>query len=96
MHVLRPTVRGATSSLQTLCSGKFAHDSKGLAPNRQKYMLIGPALSVALMGVAANYIARLLHDHRWIAYGGLLIILYVAIEMMYRGMDEVFSLVVPA
>lgn len=33
-------------------------------------------------------------DHRWIAYAGLLIILYVAVEMMYRGTDEVVTLVV--
>jgi YjbE family integral membrane protein len=68
----------------------------GAAREHFTVLIIGLALSVALMGVAANYIARLLHNHRWIAYAGLLIILYVAIEMMYRGMDEVFSLVVPA
>jgi YjbE family integral membrane protein len=68
----------------------------GAAREHFAILIIGLALSVALMGVAANYIARLLHDHRWIAYAGLLIVLYVAIEMMYRGMDEVLSLVVCA
>ena len=49
------------------------------APRGSIRMLIfGLALSIALMGVAATFIARLLHKHRWIAYVGLVIILYVA------------------
>ncbi|MGO4840810.1 TerC family protein, partial [Rhizobiaceae sp. 2RAB30] len=46
-------------------------------------------LSIALMGIAATFIARLLQRHRWIAYVGLAIILYVAVEMIYRGIVEV-------
>jgi predicted tellurium resistance membrane protein TerC len=45
------------------------------------------------MGIAASYIARLLHAYSWIAYAGLLMILYVAAEMIYRGLQEVGSLV---
>ena len=45
------------------------------------------------MGLAATFIARLLHKHRWIAYVGLLIILYVALDMIYRGALEVWPLV---
>jgi len=56
-------------------------------------LVIGLGLSVALMGVAASYIARLLHSHRWIAYAGLLMILYVAVEMIFRGLREVLPLV---
>jgi len=41
-----------------------------------------------LMGVAANLIGRLLQKYRWIAYVGLAIILYVACEMIYRGVYE--------
>ena len=67
----------------------------GAARNHFTVLITGLALSVALMGVAANDIAHLLHDHRWIAYAGLLIILYVAVEMMHRGMDEVVTVVVP-
>ena len=48
----------------------------------------GLLLSIALMGVAAGLIARLLQKHRWIAYIGLAIILYVACEMIYRGAYE--------
>jgi predicted tellurium resistance membrane protein TerC len=40
------------------------------------------------MGVAASFIARLLQNHRWIAYVGLAVILYVAFEMIYRGAHE--------
>jgi predicted tellurium resistance membrane protein TerC len=52
-------------------------------------LVFGLLLSIALMGVAANFIARLLQKHRWIAYVGLAIILYVALEMIWRGALEV-------
>lgn len=65
----------------------------GAAREHLAVLIIGLGLSVMLMGVAATYIARLLHSHRWIAYAGLLMILYVAIEMIYRGMDEVWPLI---
>jgi predicted tellurium resistance membrane protein TerC len=42
------------------------------------------------MGLAASFIAKLLHRYRWIAYVGLLIILYVALDMIYRGTVEVW------
>jgi predicted tellurium resistance membrane protein TerC len=41
------------------------------------------------MGVAANFIARLLQRFHWIAYGGLAIILWVALDMIYHGSMEV-------
>ena len=37
------------------------------------------------MGLAANFVARLLHRHRWIAYVGLAVIVYVAGKMLYEG-----------
>ena len=43
-----------------------------------------------LMGIAASFIARLLQKHHWIAYVGLAVILYVAVEMIYRGALEVW------
>jgi predicted tellurium resistance membrane protein TerC len=43
------------------------------------------------MGVAATFIARLLNNHRWIAWVGLLIILYVAGDMIWQGTHEVVS-----
>ena len=57
-------------------------------------LIIGLMLSISLMGLAASFIARLLQKHRWIAYVGLAIILYVALEMIYRGILEVWPVVV--
>jgi YjbE family integral membrane protein len=53
-------------------------------------LVFGLVLSIALMGVAASFIAGLLQKHRWIAYVGLAIILYVAVDMCYRGALEVW------
>ncbi len=53
-------------------------------------LVFGLALSIALMGIAASFIARLLHRHRWIAYVGLAIILYVALDMIWRGANDVW------
>lgn len=57
----------------------------GAAMDHPTVLVIGLALSIALMGFAATFIARLLHKHRWIAYVGLAVILYVAIEMTLKG-----------
>ena len=57
----------------------------GAAKDHFEALIFGLALSVVLMGVAATFIARLLHRYRWIAWVGLLIILYVAIKMTLDG-----------
>jgi len=57
----------------------------GAAREHPTVLIIGLAMSIALMGFAATFIARLLHKHRWIAYVGLVIIFYVALKMMYDG-----------
>ena len=57
----------------------------GAAREHPMILIFGLGLSIALMGLAANFIARLLEKHRWIAYVGLAIILYVAFDMCYRG-----------
>ena len=62
----------------------------GAAREHPIILVFGLALSIALMGLAATFIARLLHKHRWIAYVGLAIILYVAGEMIYRGSVEIW------
>ena len=62
----------------------------GAAREHPAVLVVGLALSVALMGLAASFIAKLLQKHRWIAYVGLLIILYVALEMIYRGTLEIW------
>ena len=61
----------------------------GAAREHPFILIFGLVLSIALMGIAANFIARLLQNHRWIAYVGLAVILYVAVEMIYRGWNEV-------
>ena len=62
----------------------------GAARNYPYILVFGLVLSIALMGVAASFIANLLQKHRWIAYVGLAIILYVALDMCYRGAREVW------
>jgi YjbE family integral membrane protein len=61
----------------------------GAAREHPAALLFGLGLSIVLMGVAASFIARLLTKHRWIAYVGLAIILYVAGDMIWRGFVEV-------
>ena len=65
----------------------------GAAREHPIVLIFGLGLSIALMGIAASFIAKLLQRHRWIAYVGLAVILYVAIEMIYRGSLEVWPVV---
>jgi len=65
----------------------------GAAREHPEVLVFGLILSIALMGIAASFIARLLSKHRWIAYVGLAVILYVALEMIYRGFHEVWPYV---
>ncbi len=62
-------------------------------------LFIGLAFSVTLMGIAANFVARLVQRYKWIAWLGLLMILYVAGRMIYDGIvDEhygVLHLILP-
>lgn len=61
----------------------------GAAKEHLWVLVVGLGISVILMGVAATFIARLLERHRWIAWVGLLVILYVAVQMMWTGGGEV-------
>ncbi|GAA0601495.1 hypothetical protein GCM10009416_44180 [Craurococcus roseus] len=63
----------------------------GAAKDHLWVLVFGLAISVVLMGVAASLIANLLNRHRWIAWVGLLVILYVAVEMVYHGTQQVAS-----
>ncbi len=60
----------------------------GAARDHTVALGFGLLLSVALMGLAANFIARLLTRHRWIAYLGLIIIFIVALRMIFDGTHE--------
>ena len=62
----------------------------GAAREHPVVVIFGLALSIAMMGIAASFIARLLQRHRWIAYVGLAVILYIAGEMIYRGALEIW------
>jgi YjbE family integral membrane protein len=62
----------------------------GASRDHPYVLIFGLILSIALMGIAANFVAQLLQKHRWIAYVGLAIILYVALDMCYRGAREVW------
>ena len=57
----------------------------GAAREHPGILVVGLLLSVALMGLAANFIARIIDRHRWIAYIGLAVILFVAGKMIYEG-----------
>ncbi len=67
----------------------------GASRHHTEIMIFGLVLSVALMGVAANFIARLIERYRWIGWVGLLLVLYVAIEMIIGGGAEVIPIVEP-
>jgi len=64
----------------------------GAAQHHFEALIIGLALSVVMMGVAASFIAGLLHRFRWIAWVGLLIILFVAIRMALEGLGMFVTL----
>ncbi len=60
----------------------------GAARDHPGILIIGLILSVALMGVAANIIAKYIERFRWIAYVGLAVIIYVAVKMIYEGFTD--------
>ena len=61
----------------------------GAAKDHPYILIFGLAVSVVLMGVAATFIANLLEKHRWIAWVGLLVSLYVAASMIYEGTFQI-------
>lgn len=61
-----------------------AHDHEGV-------LVLGLVLSVGLMGLAANFVARLLGRYHWIVYIGLVIILYVAVHMIWQGSQQLMA-----
>jgi predicted tellurium resistance membrane protein TerC len=48
-------------------------------------LVIGLSLSVALMGLAASFVAKLLNRYPWISYAGIFIVLFVALRMIWNG-----------
>jgi YjbE family integral membrane protein len=56
-----------------------------IARENPALLVIGLTFSVLFMGLAANYVARLIQRHHWINYIGLAVILYVSVNMIYEG-----------
>ena len=63
----------------------------GAAAGHTWVLVSGLAVSVVLMGVAASLVARLLERNRWIAWVGLLIVLYVALKLIWDGGHDVYD-----
>jgi YjbE family integral membrane protein len=61
----------------------------GAANGEPLAIVVGLAIAIVLMALASHYIARLLVRYPWIAWIGLLIILWVALSMIYKGSHEV-------
>ena len=67
----------------------------GAARDHPWVLVFGLVLSVILMGVAANIIAKYIERYRWIAWVGLLVILWVAGKMIYEGAGHVAPVIAP-
>ncbi|WP_374576269.1 YjbE family putative metal transport protein [Phenylobacterium sp.] len=57
----------------------------GAARRHPQVLVAGLLISITLMGVAASWIAKLLHRWRWLGYIGLAIVFYVALHMIWEG-----------
>jgi YjbE family integral membrane protein len=64
----------------------------GAAHEHPWVLIVGLLLSIALMGVASAYVARLLERFHWLAYVGILVVGFVAVDMIWRGAHQVGAL----
>jgi YjbE family integral membrane protein len=60
----------------------------GAAREHPWVLVFGLVLSIGLMGLAASMVARMLDRWSWIAWAGLLLVLYIALKMIYHGWVE--------
>ena len=65
----------------------------GAARDHLEMLIFGLVLSIALMALTANFIAKLLEKQNWLGYLGLAIIAYVAVQMIWQGSGEVYQLI---
>ena len=65
----------------------------GVARDHVWVLIFGLALSIAFMGLAAAYIARILARNHWIGYLGLAVIVYVSLSMIYEGSLQVIGVI---
>jgi YjbE family integral membrane protein len=63
-----------------------------IAKDNPAVLFIGLTLSVTIMGLGANLVARLVQKYHWIAWIGLVVILYVALKMVWEGWHQVAPL----
>jgi YjbE family integral membrane protein len=63
----------------------------GAAHGHPVVLALGLLVSVALMGVAASFVARLLTRLPWLAWVGLAIVLYVSLSMIWQGSFQVLA-----
>ena len=61
----------------------------GAAREHPWVLVVGLAMSVVLMGIAARLVARLLERYRSVAWGGLFVILYIALKLMWDGWHDI-------
>ena len=65
----------------------------GAAREHPGVLAAGLLLSITLTGLAASWIAKLLHRYRWIGYVGLAIVVYVALHMIWEGAHKVAAVI---
>ncbi len=63
----------------------------GAALDHPGMLVFGLVLSIALMAFAANLVANLLEKYHWLAYAGLAVVAFVALDMIWRGGNEVYG-----
>jgi YjbE family integral membrane protein len=61
----------------------------GAANQNVVVLVIGLVLSIAFMAIAANYVAKLLEHYPWLSWIGVLLVLYVSLNMIWRGSGDV-------
>jgi YjbE family integral membrane protein len=88
----RKTLRGAVGAI-LLADISMSLDNAlavaGAAHDHIQLLIAGLALSVGLMAIAADRVARLINQYRWLAYVGLAVVASVAADMIFRGTQEV-------
>ena len=85
--VMQVTVADVSMSLDNVLA------VAGAARDHIWILAFGLLLSVALMGVAAGFIARYMERYPWLSYIGLAVVTYVALSMIWHGAEEVFHAV---
>ena len=95
-HLVQPRTFAAAAFQVAVADLSMSLDNvlavAGAAREHPYIMVAGLVLSVAMMGLAANWIAGLIERFRWIAYIGLLTIVGVAVKMIWDGFHEVMPI----